>query len=125
MTKPYRRHGAGLSRMSDGRWLVVGRDGSLTYYARAVMAAHLGRELREDELVHHRNGDCADDRIENLEIVSRAGHPLRHAKLTHEIAADIRYLRSAGWNAEAIAGAYGVTRSAVYHIASGRTWAHA
>jgi hypothetical protein len=47
------------------RWVVDGRDGR-TYFARIVMAAHLGRELLPGEVVDHINGDSVDDRIENL-----------------------------------------------------------
>lgn len=72
------RFNGGLSTFNDGRTIIVHRDGKWSFYYRALMEAHLGRELRSDEVVHHINGDQTDDRIENLQVLTRAEHLAIH-----------------------------------------------
>lgn len=68
-----------------GGWLQSGYkyvciNGEQLAEHRYLMEQHFGRKLEEDEIVHHINGNRTDNRIENLEVVTRAEHIEIHRK---------------------------------------------
>lgn len=103
---------------------------------RLVCAAFYGL-IPDGYEVNHINGDKADNRVENLEYVTRIEN-LQHAfdiglmnnvgssnpmsKLTEAQVAEIRALHAGGMGYKNIAKQYGVTWEAVRNIIKGRSW---
>lgn len=47
---------------------------------RLIIEKNLGRYLTKQEIVHHRNGDTLDNRLENLELMYRGTHARKHVQ---------------------------------------------
>ena len=72
--------GKGWTDKRGYRWVYVVENGKPRQKRehRYVMELHLGRKLSPEELVHHKNEDKTDNRIENLEVKDWSEHTKDH-----------------------------------------------
>ncbi len=115
-----RGHEGGYLRHTDGR-----------YVHRTVMEKKIGRPLESDEFVHHINGDPADNRIRNLQIITNSEHLILHnsgegngsAKLNEKKIRKIRKLYSSGTVTQLELGKqFGIEQTTISSIVRRNTW---
>lgn len=46
-----------------------------------VMEKHIGRRIRRNEVVHHKNEDRSDNRFQNLQLMTRVKHTVLHRSI--------------------------------------------
>ena len=118
---------------------------------RLIMEELLGVTLPWHLVVHHKNGDALDNRIENLEVLTRSEHSRMHkigtkatdetkdklrtlphprgseqgnAKLDEDKVLEIRRLSESGCTERKLALLFGVGKTTIHQVLRRETWGH-
>lgn len=75
----------GIITDGRGRFLIYSPNhpnpsmfGTHVYRYRLVVEKYIGRFLKKEEIVHHKNGNYSDDRIKNLQVMTQSEHARLH-----------------------------------------------
>ena len=63
----------------------VYKEGVQKRLHRVLVEEHLGRELRNDEIVHHKDGNKLNNCLENLEVMNKIDHAKLHGQRDEDL----------------------------------------
>lgn len=91
------------------------------YEHRLVMERHLGRALTSDEVVHHIDGNRANNSLDNLEVTNRSSHADHHLRsLAPTQVREIRERLASGERGTDLAKTYGVGIATISRVRNRR-----
>ncbi len=71
---------SGISRKPNGYFEITRGPNKGRLQHVVIMEEHIGRKIRVDECVHHKDGQRDNNALSNLELLSRSEHARLHAK---------------------------------------------
>ncbi|HOJ04138.1 MAG TPA: HNH endonuclease [Bacteroidota bacterium] len=118
--KMYSSHGYVKVRVGVGHPLA---DSNGYAYEHHVVWWNSGRQLPgKEEVIHHKNEDKTDNRLSNLELLTRREHCGEHCAMLSDAAVrEIRIRYAAGEDGTALAKEYGIPFSRAYRFIKGET----
>ena len=92
-------------------------------YEHLVVWSQAGRTLPSaDQVIHHRNEDKTDNRLSNLELLTRREHAAEHNNMVSDsVVREIRVRYAAGENATDLAEEFGIPFQRAYRFIRGET----
>ena len=92
----------GDTRENKNGYLMVWTGNIWILLHRNIFMIYLGRNLKKDEIIHHRNGNKKDNRLENLQLLVKKNHcpgiETQHSEDIHRLLLKIKILEEKGEN---------------------------